>query len=145
MAAAQDKLVQELFAKVQEKKAEITKLERPNWKTNQSFGFIKNSAERVNLQVTNDVRVVAEILAFLIDRKNSFEKACDELGVKLKFEWMNYSFEDWSADLKTRAAKIEIGKKKADLEKLENRLNALISPELKAQLELEAIMKELEN
>lgn len=142
--AETDKLVQELWDKVQQKKAEITKAERPSWKTNCSFGFTEDTAQRINLQVTANVKDLVKILAFLIDRKQSFDLASSTLGVKVKFEWLGYSFEDWKSDLMTRATKIEISKKKSELETLESRLNALISPELKRQLELEAIKKELE-
>jgi len=67
------------------------------------------------------------------------------LGVESpeKFTWGGYPVADWIDDIKLRIAKIRIETKKKRLELLESRLAAVISPELKAQMELEAIEQEL--
>ena len=61
------------------------------------------------------------------------------LETNVKFDWLGFSLEAWISDIKTRVNKIDISKKRDELEKLETRLNSLISPELRNQMELEEI------
>jgi len=49
--------------------------------------------------------------------------------------------EEWKDDFQTRVNQISVQEKRKELAELESRLNAIISPELKAQMELEAIEK----
>jgi hypothetical protein len=139
-----DKKVQELFQIVQKKKAEISKLDKPNWMTNCSFSYSRNSNDRINIQTVSDVDELVNMLAFLIEKTKSHHEANFTLETTVPFKWMGFSFEDWKSDLQTRVNKIQIGSKKKELENLESRLNALISPELKAKLELDAITQLLE-
>jgi hypothetical protein len=141
MVNDRDKIVQELFNVVQIKKIEIAKAEKPNWETNCVFRYNKDSSVNTNLQVCNNVEDLVNILGFLIEKKNSFDAAQKILGTKLKFQWSGFSFENWSSDLKSTVAKIEIKFKKKELEILEVRLNGLVSKEMREQLELEEIRK----
>ncbi len=144
MATSRDKQVQELFKIVQEKKSAIVKAEKPNWQTNCSFGYDKNSSSRLNIQVLSDVDELVEILAFLLRRKEYHEKASTLLLTNSDFKYLGFTFEQWKSDIQTRIDKIQISKKKQELEQLESRLNSLISPELKAEMELAEITKMLE-
>ena len=141
---AMDKKIQKLFDKVQEKKEEIKKAEKPNWKTNSTFGFDPSSSKRTNLQVVGDVKILVGILSFLYEKSDNFDKASKKLGVDGEFEWMGFPLSDWEEDLTTRVNKIQITKKKAELEKIETTLDRLISPERRREMELEAIEKLLE-
>jgi len=141
MANQTDEQVQKLFQVVQSKKAEIAKAEKPNWETNCSFSYIKDSSSRTNIQVVADVEELVHILGFLIEKQKSFESAQSVLDTNLNFKWMGYTVDQWQSDIKTRIDKIQITKKKKDLEALEGRLDKLISPELKAQMELDEISK----
>jgi hypothetical protein len=136
-----DKKVQEFFKVVQQKKTEIAKAEKPDWKTNCSFSYNKDSGSRINLQVVADVEELVMMLAFLIDKNQSFDKAQSFLGTDLEFKWMGFTFNEWKSDIQTRINKVQISKKKKELEALESRLDKLISPELKAQMELDEISK----
>lgn len=137
----QDKVVQELFKVVQDKKASIAKAEKPNWITNCSFRYNKESSTATNLQVCNDVQELVQILGFLIEKKNAFDSAKKIIGISTDFKWCGYTLEDWSSDIKTRVDKIEITKKKQELEMLESRLDKLVSPEMRQQMELDEIKK----
>lgn len=141
MANERDKLVQELFKVVQEKKSAIAKAEKPSWATNCAFRYNEDSSASINIQVCADVEKFVHMLAFLIDKKRSFDEAQKILGTSVKFKWSGFSFEDWQSDIKTRIDKIEISNKKKELELLEGRLDKLVSPELKAQMELDEISK----
>lgn len=140
-----DELVKELFDSVQEKKLAIEKAERPCWETSGNFGYSANSGhDRVNIQTVTDVRKLVEMYAFLIDREEKSEKAAKDLGVDYKFTWLGFSVDEWKNDFQTRVDQISIQEKRKELSEIESRLNAIISPELKAQMELEAISKLLE-
>lgn len=145
MATNRDKQVQELFKIVQEKKSAIVKAEKPNWQTNCSFGYDKSSSSRLNIQVLSDIDELVEILSFLMRRKDYHEKSSIVLGVTSEFKYLGFTLEQWKSDIQTRIDKIQISKKKQELEQLESRLNSLISPELKAEMELAEIEKMLKN
>lgn len=140
-----DELVKELFDSVQEKKLAIEKAERPCWETSGNFGYSANSGhDRVNIQTVTDARKLVEMYAFLIDREEKSESAAKDLGVDYKFTWLGFSVDEWKNDFQTRVNQISIQEKRKELSEIESRLNAIISPELKAQMELEAISKLLE-
>ncbi len=140
-----DQKVRELFDLVQEKKLAIEKAERPCWSTGGNFGFSSNSAhDRTNVQTVNDVRKIVEMYAFLIDRKEKSEKAAEELGVKYSFTWLGFTVNEWFNDFSIRVNQISLQEKRKELAEIESRLNAIISPELKAQMELDAISKILQ-
>ena len=135
-----DELVKELFDSVQEKKLAIEKAERPCWKTSGVFGFSSNSAhDRVTIATVTDVRKIVEMYAFLVDRKEKSEKAADDLGVKYSFTWLGFDIDEWKSDFLTRVNMITIQEKRKELAEIEARLNAIISPELKAKMELEVL------
>jgi len=143
--AKTDSKTLELIKKVQQQKQEIAKAERPNWVTNCSFSYIEGSSKTVNLHVCRDVREMVCVVAFLKEREKSYISAVKELGVDApEFKWNGFSVSDWVNDVKTRIDKVQIADKKKKLEALEDRLNKIISPELRAELELEAIAAELE-
>lgn len=141
MANETDKLVQDLYKVVQDKKAAIQKAEKPSWETNCAFRYNKENSASTNIQVCGDVDELTFMLGFLFEKKRGFEEAQKFLGVKGKFRWLGYSFEDWSTDIKTRIDKIEITAKKKELQVLEERLDALVSPDMKRQMELAEIQK----
>lgn len=143
-----DKKVKELWDIVLSKKEEIQSAEKPNWLTNCNFSFTedKSSAHAsFNLQVVNDPKVIVEALAFLNLRKQAHIEAAKELGINLEFKWCGFKVEDWKQDFVTRLNKIKITDKKKELATLENRLSAILSPELKAELELQEIERLLKN
>jgi hypothetical protein len=140
-----DERVKELFDSVQEKKLAIEKAERPCWKTSGTFGFSANSAhDRAQIATMTDIRKIIEMYAFLIERKEKSELAAKELGVTYNFTWLGHSVEEWKEDFQTRVNQISIQEKRKELAEIESRLNSIISPELKAQMELEAISKLLD-
>lgn len=138
--SAHDQKVKQLFDLVQTKKAAIAKAEKPNWNTSGLFRFVANSAhESINIQTATDTRKLVEILSFLIGRERDAAEAAESLGVSYDFSWLGFTTEEWEQDLTTRVNQLSIQAKKKELSDLETRLSGLISPELKAQMELEAI------
>lgn len=139
----QDEIVQELFEVVKKKKAEIAKAEKPTWLTNCSFPFEEGSANKLNLNTVTQSGTLVSVLGTLIAKKEAHESAEKILGTKQPFRWAGFTYNDWETDIKTRLNKIEIGKRKAELESYEERLDKLISPELKARMELADLQKSL--
>jgi len=137
-----DEMVKELFDSVQEKKLAIEKAERPCWQTGGNFGYSANSAhDRTDVKIVTDVRKIVDMYAFLIDRKEKSEKAATDLGVKYDFKWLGFTIDEWKNDFVTRVNQISIQEKRKELAEIEARLNLVLSPELKAQMEVEAITK----
>ena len=134
-----DKLVLDLINLAKTKKEDITKAEKPNWKTNCSFKYNPESSAAINIQVATDINVLVSILGFLYTQESNFNKASEDVGADAKFTWGGSTVAEWKDDIKTRITKIQINKKKAELEEVEQRLEKLVSPELKAQIELAQI------
>ena len=147
MADSSDKKTLELIKEVQRRKDEISQVEKYHAITNCSFSYIEGSAKDVvNLHVERDIKKLINIAAFLIERKKAYINAwLNVLKVKdaPDFDWAGFSVEDWISDIKARIDKIQITSKKKSLEKLEKRLNAIVSPELRAEMELQSIEEEL--
>jgi hypothetical protein len=140
-----DEKVRELFDLVQSKKLVIEKAERPCWKTSGNFGYSANSAhDRITIAMVTDVRKIVEMYAFIMDRKDKSESAAKDLGVEYNFTWLGFSVDEWKEDFQTRVNQISVQEKRKELAELESRLNAIISPELKSQMELEAIAELLD-
>ena len=136
----------ELINQVNLKKAEIKCAERPKYLTNCSFAWDdEGGSKRVNLHVEKDVGKLISIAAFIKRKQLDYQDLAKDLGVDSppQFKWAGFTADDWLADIKLRINKIHIVEKKASLERLEERLNKIISPDLRAKMELEAIEKEL--
>jgi hypothetical protein len=143
--AKTDKKTLELIKLVRTQKADIEKAEKPSWKTNRMFSYIEGSSNVVNLAVESNVTKLISYVSFLISQELAYSEAAKRLNVENPppFTWGGYPLSEWLEDVKLRIAKLQIAAKRAKLEALENRLNTIISPELKAELELEAIQAEL--
>lgn len=139
-----DEVVNKLFAKLQEKKKILESLEKPQFKTNLSFGYSTESSTRTNIYTVSDTDVLVSMAAFLMERAKMHKEASDLLEVKSDFKWLGFSLEEWLHDLKTRASKINIDAKRKEFKQLEDKLNTLVSPEQRRLMELEAISKALE-
>ena len=140
-----DKKTLELISQVKKKKAAIASAEKPVYKTNCSFSYIEgNKNGAINLHVA-DLKSLINIAAFIIERSAIYSTATKVLGVDNPpdFTWDCYTAEDWIDDLKMKITKIQIVTEKNKLEALEERLNKIISPEKRAEIELEDIANQL--
>lgn len=145
MAKKTDEKTLELIKLVSQQKADIAKIEKPDWKTNASFSFTEGSSQVINIKVVSNIKELILIGAFLLERQKFYQESAVALEVEgsPNFIWCGFSVSDWFYDIKARIAKIQISLKKQKLEALESRLNSIISPELRAEMELEAISKDL--
>lgn len=134
-----------LIQEVKKRKAEIASAEKPQYITNCNFSYTEDSAKIVNIHVESDVGHLVRIAGFLIGQAKHYAEASGAMGIEdvPAFTWQGFSIKDWQNDIKTRLAKLQIANKRKKLEALESRLNTIISPELRAEMELEAIAIEL--
>ena len=141
-----DQMVLELLKKVEEKKKQIGSAERPSWITNCSFGYNPENNTRINIQVVRELEVLVDIHAFLANRYGAYLGSLKALGLTEKeapFKWQGFSPDQWIADIQTRINGLRIKAKKDELAKLEERVNALVSPEQRRAIELEKLVKEI--
>ena len=135
----------ELIKEVNKQKAEIAKAEKPQYITNCNFSYTENGANIINIHVESNVGNLIRIVAYLLGLEKHCKEAVALLAVESPpdFTWQGFSVRDWVSDIKMRLVKVQIATKRRKLEILETRLNSIISPELRAQMELEAIESEL--
>jgi hypothetical protein len=143
-----DTIVDELFAQVQQQKAEIAAAESPKYRTNRIFRYLEEDTNRtVNLAVVNDVTQLLKIAAHVQGQHEFYNQAAANIIGDEKatppFTWCGFSLADWLADIKAQVSKIRIKAKQEKLAALEARLDKLVSPEKRAQMELAAIRAEL--
>lgn len=131
-----DNKIQELLKKVEEKKATIKSTERPAWETNCSFKWGGNNI--TNLHVT-DVDTLVSMLAFLTRQSESHSRAAMMLNVESPFLHGGFTFDQWLKDIKLRLNILQVSTTKKQLATLEEKLNQLMSPEMKAKKSLEEI------
>ncbi len=147
MSNAIDLKVTELFNVLNKKKQEFEEAEATSnkkWITNCSFPSVFGTAQPINIQVQPE-NVLVELLTELLIHQEYARKASELLSVKPKdINWGGFTIEQWIEDFKTRAAKIQLSTRKNELIQLEKRLDAVVSPEQRRAMELEALAKELE-
>jgi hypothetical protein len=141
-----DQKILDLFNVINKQKQEVEQAElevKQSWKTKCSIEVDWTSTP-INIQTINE-QGVHRVHADLLMKHEYYKKSCDILGCGAEFKWGGYSLEDWQQDLKKRLAVIQVRTKKDNLAELEKRLNSIVSPEQKRQMELDAITSQLLN
>lgn len=136
-----DEKVLEFIELINKKKKEIQRAEKPVWKTNCSW---KDQSGHINLHVENNINGLLALAAELNYKDNNYTLFCKKKNIdggQLKIN--GFTALDWIDDILTRISIIQLVSKRKELENLEGRLNKIVSPELRAKLELEAIEKEM--
>jgi hypothetical protein len=144
MADIDDKII-ELLNIVTKRKQEVEDLEKEtkqSWKTNCSFPPVFGGTTPINIQVQTELAII-QLQADLLVQQEYLKKASGILGATFNDKWGNFSFEDWTTDFKKRIAIINVKEKRKKLDELEERLNAIVSPEQRRALELSEITKSL--
>lgn len=141
-----DSKINELFSVVRKQKAEVEAAEKESkqsWKTNCSIVMPFGASETpVNLQTASQGRIKSIVMG-LLNHKEYAQEAEIILGLEKSSDYNGFSYDDWIDDCKKRIAVLNIRAKKEKLATLEKRLNDIVSPEQKREMELEAIMKEM--
>jgi hypothetical protein len=137
-----DKLVNDLIAKVKERREKVGALKKPQWIT--PCSLVLPGMERLNVQVEQDLGKLAVACGILLRMKQDIEAASKELEVEIEPKWQNYAIDDWVSDIKLRVRITNIKAEQERLATLEAKLNKLMSPEQRRAMELAAIEAELE-
>jgi hypothetical protein len=140
-----DQEVIALINEVTKRKAEIAQLGKIDWKTNCTFSFMETKlVDVVNIHVEKSIKALVGIVGFLLSAEKAHNDAVSKLEIEAPaFKWSGYTVEEWVSDIKNRINQIEVSSKKAKLEALETRLDSIVSPELRQELELKAIKESL--
>ena len=134
-----DHKIKELFANVQSRKNEIGKIEiEPKWKTTCSIK-VDFRETPINIQTVN-INDLHKTVCFILNNKNNIAEANQILNMNID-SYQGFSVDDWLSDCIKRSKIIEIKQKRDELENLEKRLNGIISPEQRREMELESIIK----
>lgn len=142
-----DKITQ-LLDLVEQQKADIAEAERPVFRTNRTFSFVDGDLSKsVNLAVVSDVgqllKMAAHVSASAYAYKLVVGMILGEEETPPKFTWNGFSDADWLHDIKLRVSQIRLKAQREKLQVMEERLDKIISPERRRELELAAIEREL--
>jgi len=140
-----DEKIKLLFTKVEEKKKEVERIQTPNYKTNMIFSYHEDLNNSSNLNVVGTERELVDILAFLNSKRDYYSEAATYLGSNAEFTWQGFRYNEWVHDIQARHAKVTVMKKKNELKILEERLNKVVSPEVRRELEVDALSELLED
>ncbi len=140
-----DQIVEDLIKKAAEKEAKIGKIEGYSPQTNMMLPNNRDGGAGVALNTVGSADDLVFLLSKIRSTKNDFEETAKSIGAKVKpFKWGGYTYGDWEADIKARINRLALQSEKASLRKLRNRLDDLMSPEQKRELELKKIAAELD-
>ena len=140
-----DTKIDVMLASIKKQRSEVEALEKilkRSWETNGSFNYGSNTVP-TNIQ-TASATTLQSILADLINKQNAMGQAAKILGIDSATNLISgFTYEQWEADFKKRVAKIQIDEKKKKLDAAEARLNVLVSPEKRREMELAELEAEL--
>lgn len=139
-----DNKIVELIGVVKKQQAEVADAEKETkrgWKTNCSLNIVGFS-QPLNLTVAS-LENILKAYGMLLTVTSNVAEAAKIIGVPAPTTYDGYPIDDWADDFKKRVAMIQIKEKKIKLNAVEERLNSIVSPEVRRQMELELIMKEL--
>lgn len=135
----QEEKVQRLFNALEAKKAEVMNAEKPQYITGGQFRYSESVGNTTDISVVRDIRKLVEILAFLKERAVSYAEAAAQLKVDASFTWLGFNLEEWTKDLQTRVSVLQIAKVRAELIELEARINKVVTPAMREQMETAAL------
>ena len=88
-----------------------------------------------------DSNEIIDWYVFLSQKEEGITKAAEELGLPADVSWLGYPIAEWKEDLKTRAAQLSIEAKQKEIEELDKRVNKLVSPDQRREMELVALQE----
>lgn len=140
-----DEKAVELSSIIGSKKQQLDELARYKkipWRTNCSFPNILNCSTTtiINIQTVNE-KTLLELMIKLLMHKEFRSKAESILNIKTDVMFYNYSYDDWEYDLIKAMNIFKYREAIAKFEKLEARLDSLMSDEQKRAKELNDIEK----
>jgi hypothetical protein len=140
----EDAQILTLLNRVREQKKVVERADKPKWETNCTLPF---KGRAVNLHTVNDIQELAEMAGFIAHESTQLNTGYEALGVvseeRAPYKLGGFTSGQWLCDLQTRQRKLGIAREKEKLKSLEERLDKLVSPEKRREMELAAIMEEM--
>lgn len=144
-----DEAVIELLTLVRKKKETIKASQtRPQWLTSCTLdiqGGSKSVQDRTNIQTVRDKTKLIQIAAYLARYENEMRQAASLLELEFDSTYMGYPIAHWLTDLKTRVSMLKVEEQKKELDKLNERIDKLVSPEQRREMELVELQKLLQD
>lgn len=138
---ALDQKVLSLMEIVKERRSRVGSLKKPQWTT--SCSLVLPGYERLNIQVCNDLSLLAVACGTLIRMREDIKAASKELDVDIRPLWQNYLIDDWISDIKLRVQVTQLKREQEKLANLESRLRELTSEEQRREMAISDIEEEL--
>lgn len=135
-----DKLIEQYRKEISKLRDSLTEKPKVSFTTKGIFMIEKTP---VNINVIPTVQQCVEIAAYLADGSLAFNEANKQLGTDEPYLVEGYSIDDWYSDIKQRIALLRWQQEKTKLDKLDKKLEELLSEEAKANLTIKDIAKEL--
>jgi len=139
-----EQMIDNLFAQLTLKKAEVASATKPMFITGGLFRYSEGMTNQTDITTVRDERKLVEIAAFLKERAKSYKESAVELGCDVAFTWLGFTQEEWFADLKTRVNVLQLSKRRSELIELETRLNKIVPQEMRDAMEMKELMKALQ-
>ena len=142
-----DIMIDDLIKQIEVRRAQLEIDDVASKKPRKTFGQMPwpTSAEYVNINNINANGVII-LLGDMLAWRRSYAEALTLLGLSTdEIKWGDYLFDDWIEDLKTRYAQATLASQLSELNAIERKLAALISPEQKRRNEINAIADSLIN
>ena len=130
-----DLLIDQLLAKVEEKKKQIEKIKNPVFKTNLSFNMeMFGNSTRVNLNVASEETLLSLLvyLDFMLERIPTAIKH----NIIVTHAWYGFTMEDWRDDIVLKIRQKQSQTQVSELKVIQGKLNDLISEDRKKDIEL---------
>jgi hypothetical protein len=137
-----DAVIKELLKAVNDQKEGLGIKPRSTWVTNGIFKDVDDKGF-FNINTVCDFSSFALALGLLISKEESFNDACDQLGIKEKYTWNGYTVEEWKEDFITRINTVKYSAKKKKLDITQKKLKSLVSEEARTEMELDEIKASL--
>ena len=137
MSTKNDEMILQLKKKVEEQKAELTKL--PRTLQSETSTVFRTDAENLNLRVMS-----VEQLKLLKVKLHTYEMAATDLKIGIDEVIISgFSIDKWMHDIDMQISVLTRAEKEKKLKETENTLNKLLSDDKRTELELEALAKSL--
>lgn len=137
-----DAKVMQLMEEVKRRREKVGSLKKPQWSTSCSLQL--PGQERLNIQVCNDLAVLAFACGTLRRMSEDIKSAAKELEVEIEPRWQNYPIDDWVSDIKLRVRVTQIKTEQDKLARLEAKLKPLISEDQRRKMALAEIEADLD-
>lgn len=142
MSTELDQKVNELLLVVKAKRDALElhqKRANSSWRTNCSFNL---NGAHVNLQTVR-TPVIIGMVSYLLGQRELDKKACELLNIEFRDKIQNYDYTAWLEDCQKRASYLHLREQEDQLNALEAKINQLVSPEKRRELDLELLTKSL--